>query len=159
MNLPIEAHGVCTQDEHGVLAVKYSKFLPSTEKTNSFHIDANSNEIIVHLVEDEAIQDIPTAWLKLYLLSLRYFKPNELNFDNIFSVLPNLAWTNNGPMRAENLSDLNLNEDLKIFALDKFPPMADYVIPKGVRIADASRVRLGAYLGEGTTIMHEGLRA
>jgi len=59
-------------------------------------------------------------------------------------------------MRVENLSDLNLNEDLKIFALDKFPPMADYVIPKGVRIADASRVRLGAYLGEGTTIMHEG---
>ncbi len=156
MNLPIEAHGVCTQDEHGVLAVRYSKFLPSTEKTNSFHMDANSNEIVVHLVEDEAIQDIPTAWLKLYLLSLRYFKPNELNFDNIFSVLPNLAWTNNGPMRAENLSDLNLNEDLKIFALDKFPPMADYVIPKGVRIADASRVRLGAYLGEGTTIMHEG---
>ena len=69
-----------------------------------------------HLFEDEAIQDIPTAWLKLYLLSLRYFKPNKLNFDNIFSVLPNLAWTNNGPMRAENLSDLNLNEDLKIFA-------------------------------------------
>ena len=119
-------------------------------------MDANSNEIVVHLVEDEAIQDIPTAWLKLYLLSLRYFKPNKLNFDNIFSVLPNLAWTNNGPMRAENLSDLNLNEDLKIFALDKFPPMTDYVVPKGVRIADASRVRLGAYLGEGTTIMHEG---
>ena len=60
------------------------------------------------------------------------------------------------PDESENLSDLNLNEDLKIFALDKFPPMADYVIPKGVRIADASRVRLGAYLGEGTTIMHEG---
>ena len=80
MNLPIEAHGVCTQDEHGVLAVRYSKFLPSTEKTNSFHMDANSNEIVVHLVEDEAIEDIPTAWLKLYLLSLRYFKPNELNF-------------------------------------------------------------------------------
>ena len=156
MKLPIEAHGVCTQDEQGVLAVRYSKFNPSNEKTNSFQIDSSSNQIVVHLVEDEAIQDVPTAWLKLYLLSLRHFKPNELNFDNIFSVLPNLAWTNNGPMRVDNLSDLNLNEDLKIFALDKFPPMTDYVIPKGVRIADATRVRLGAYLGEGTTIMHEG---
>ena len=58
MNLPIEAHGVCTQDEHGVLAVRYLKFLPSTEKTNSFHMNVNSNEIVVHLVEDKAIQDI-----------------------------------------------------------------------------------------------------
>ena len=72
MNLPIEAHGVCTQDEQGLLAVRYLKFLPSTKKTNSFHIDANSNEIIVHLVEDEAIQNIPTAWLKLYLVSYNY---------------------------------------------------------------------------------------
>ena len=105
MNLPIEAHGVCTQDEHGVLAVRYSKFNSSNEKTNSFQIDTNTNEIVVHLVEDEAIQDIPTAWLKLYLLSLRYFKPNELNFENIFSVLPNLAWTNNCLLYTSDAAD------------------------------------------------------
>ena len=94
--------------------------------------------------------------MKLHLLSLRYFKPNELNLDNIFSVLPNLAWTNKGPIRPEKLKGPLIDESLQIHALDKFPPMTNFVIPDEVRIADASRVRLGAYLGKGTTIMHEG---
>ena len=115
-----------------------------------------SFEQVKHIIKDKAIEDIPTAWLKLYLLSLRYFKPNELNLDNIFSVLPNLAWTNKGPIRPEKLKGSLSDESLQIYALDKFPPMTNFVMPDEVRIADTSRVRLGAYLGKGTTIMHEG---
>lgn len=159
MKLPIEAHGVVQQDENGLLSVRYTKFQTSTADANKFSLDnkgTKSTKIITHLVEDKPIEDIPTAWLKLYLLSLRFFKPNELNFENIFSVLPNIAWTNKGPLRAEALESIIADEDFKLCAIDKFPPMTDYIVPKGVRIADSSRVRLGAYLGEGTTIMHEG---
>tara|TARA_A200000113_G_scaffold223072_1_gene237899 strand:- start:37 stop:918 length:882 start_codon:yes stop_codon:yes gene_type:complete len=159
MKLPIEAHGIVKQDEHGLLSVRYTKFEASAENKNCFRLDdksLGSTKIITHLVKDEPIEDIPTAWLKLYLLSLRFFKPNELNFDNVFSVLPNVAWTNNGPIRAEAFENIVTDENLRLYAVDKFPPMTDYIVPKGVRIADASRVRLGAYLGEGTTIMHEG---
>ena len=159
MKLPIEAHGIAQQDESGLLSIRYTKFQTSTAAANEFSLDdkgAKSTKIITHLVEDKPIEDIPTAWLKLYLLSLRFFKPNELSFENIFSVLPNIAWTNKGPLRAEGLESIIADEDFKLYAIDKFPPMTDYVVPKGVRIADSSRVRLGAYLGEGTTIMHEG---
>jgi 2,3,4,5-tetrahydropyridine-2-carboxylate N-succinyltransferase len=159
VKLPIEAHGVVQQDENGLLSVRYTKFQTSTADANKFSLDdkgTKSTKIITHLVEDKPIEDIPTAWLKLYLLSLRFFKPNELNFENIFSVLPNIAWTNKGPLRAEALESIIADEDFKLCAIDKFPPMTDYIVPKGVRIADSSRVRLGAYLGEGTTIMHEG---
>ena len=77
--------------------------------------------------------------------------------DNIFNVIETIAWTNQGPMRPEVAEKLvDGTSSLKIFSLDKFPPMADYIIPSHVRIADTSRVRLGAYLGKGTTIMHEG---
>ena len=159
MKLPIEAHGIVQQDESGLLSIRYTKFQTSTAAANEFSLDdkgGKSTKIITHLVEDKPIEDIPTAWLKLYLLSLRFFKPNELSFENIFSVLPNIAWTNKGPLRAEGLESIIADEDFKLYAIDKFPPMTDYVVPKGVRIADSSRVRLGAYLGEGTTIMHEG---
>ena len=159
MKLPIEAHGIAQQDESGLLSIRYTKFQTSTAAANEFSLDdkgAKSTKIITHLVEDKPIEDVPTAWLKLYLLSLRFFKPNELSFENIFSVLPNIAWTSKGPLRAEGLESIIADEDFKLYAIDKFPPMTDYVVPKGVRIADSSRVRLGAYLGEGTTIMHEG---
>tara|TARA_B100001057_G_scaffold445430_1_gene483101 strand:- start:2775 stop:3656 length:882 start_codon:yes stop_codon:yes gene_type:complete len=159
VKLPIEAHGIAQQDESGLLSIRYTKFQTSTAAANEFSLDdkgAKSTKIITHLVEDKPIEDVPTAWLKLYLLSLRFFKPNELSFENIFSVLPNIAWTNKGPLRAEGLESIIADEDFKLYAIDKFPPMTDYVVPKGVRIADSSRVRLGAYLGEGTTIMHEG---
>ena len=154
MKLPIEAKGIPNLDEKGLLSIRYQSFKQSNNATNEFVLDEKS--ITTHLVTDEAIEDIPTAWLKLYLLSLRYFKPNELNLDNIFSVLPNLAWTNKGPIRPEKLKGPLIDESLQIHALDKFPPMTNFVIPDEVRIADTSRVRLGAYLGKGTTIMHEG---
>mgnify|MGYP001382376890 FL=1 len=159
MKLPIEAHGIAQQDESGLLSIRYTKFQTSTAAANEFSLDdkgAKSTKIITHLVEDKPIEDVPTAWLKLYLLSLCFFKPNELSFENIFSVLPNIAWTNKGPLRAEGLESIIADEDFKLYAIDKFPPMTDYIVPKGIRIADSSRVRLGAYLGEGTTIMHEG---
>ena len=154
MKLPIEAKGIANLDEKGLLSIRYQSFKQSNNATNEFVLDKQS--ITTHLVKDEALEDIPTAWLKLHLLSLRYFKPNELNLDNIFSVLPNLAWTNKGPIRPEKLKGPLIDESLQIHALDKFPPMTNFVIPDEVRIADTSRVRLGAYLGKGTTIMHEG---
>ena len=154
MKLPIEAKGIPNLDEKGLLSIRYQSFKQSNNATNEFVLDEKS--ITTHLVKDEALKDIPTAWLKLHLLSLRYFKPNELNLDNIFSVLPNLAWTNKGPIRPEKLEGAFSNKNLKIYALDKFPPMTDFVVPDEVRIADTSRERLGANLGKGTTIMHEG---
>ena len=154
MKLPIEAKGIANLDEKGLLSIRYQSFKQSNNATNEFVLDKKS--ITTHLIKDEALEDIPTAWLKLHLLSLRYFKPNELNLDNIFSVLPNLAWTNKGPIRPEKLKGPLIDESLQIHVLDKFPPMTNFVIPDEVRIADTSRVRLGAYLGKGTTIMHEG---
>ena len=154
MKLPIEAKGIPNLDENGLLSIRYQTFNHSSNKENQVILE--KDVITTHLINDEPIKDIATAWLKLYLLSLRHFKPNELNLDNIFSVLPNLAWTNEGPIRPEKLEGAFSNKNLKIYALDKFPPMTDFVVPDEVRIADTSRVRLGAYLGKGTTIMHEG---
>ena len=154
MKLPVKAEGIAIYDDKGLLSIKYSSFSESNNKENEYILEGNV--VTTHLVKDEPISDIPTAWLKLYLVSLRHFKPNELNFDDIFSVLPNLAWTDKGPKRIEELEGLSENKNYKIYAIDKFPPMTDFVVPEGVRIADCSRVRLGAYLGKGTTIMHEG---
>ncbi len=155
MKLPIKGSGKVISDDKGILSIHYSNFSESKGNKNSFKIEGEN--IITELVEDTPIEDIPTAFLKLHLISHRYFKPNALNMNNIFNVLETIAWTNQGPMRpevAEKLVDGTSN--LKIFSLDKFPPMTDYIIPSNVRIADTSRVRLGAYLGKGTTIMHEG---
>jgi len=155
MKLPIKGSGKVISDDKGILSIHYSNFSESKGNKNSFKIEGEN--IITELVEDTPIEDIPTAFLKLHLISHRYFKPNALNMNNIFNVLETIAWTNQGPMRpevAEKLVDGTSN--LKIFSLDKFPPMTDYIIPSNIRIADTSRVRLGAYLGKGTTIMHEG---
>jgi len=119
---------------------------------------------IIHKIEkDEPIQDIKDAYLKLYLLSQKWVKPNTINLDNIFVVLPNVAWTNHGPMHPDELTYPDLFTEVRekfdylyVRSLDKFPCLTDYVIPPEVRIADTSRVRLGAYLSEGTTVMHEG---
>lgn len=119
----------------------------------------NLKKTIIHKLEkDEPIKDVKDAYLKLYLLSELWCLPNSLNLEGIFAALPNVAWTNHGPMHPETVEEAryNSNEFIHINSLDKFPCLTDYVIPKGVRIADASRVRLGAYLSEGTTVMHEG---
>ena len=154
MKLPIKAEGVALHDEKGFLSINYHSFSESNNQTNGHSLEGDV--VTTHLIKDEPISDIPTAWLKLYLLSLRHFQPNQLNLDNIFSVLPNLAWTDKGPKRIEFLKSISDLNNYRVYSIDKFPPMTDYVVPEGVRIADCSRVRLGAYLGKGTTIMHEG---
>jgi 2,3,4,5-tetrahydropyridine-2-carboxylate N-succinyltransferase len=103
----------------------------------------------------------PDAYLRLHLLSHRLVKPHDVSVEGIFGALPNVAWTSIGPVDPANLVQVQLRAradglPLQVFALDKFPRMTDYVAPTGVRVADADRVRLGAYLAEGTTVMHEG---
>jgi 2,3,4,5-tetrahydropyridine-2-carboxylate N-succinyltransferase len=113
------------------------------------------------LETDEAIQSTAEAYFKLQLLSHRLSLPNTLNLDGIFAKLPNVAWTSAGAIDVDEveaalIAARRAGRQLTVHSLDKFPRMTDYVIPTGVRIADASRIRLGAYLGEGTTVMHEG---
>ena len=117
----------------------------------------NQKIVMECMEEDIEVSNICDAYIKLYLLSLRISKPNSINLDGIFAALPNVAWTNLGPVDPKDI-DLFRSKygEFSVRSVDKFPPMSDYVIPSGVRIADSSRVRLGAYLSEGTTIMHEG---
>lgn len=105
--------------------------------------------------------DSADAYLRLHMLSRREVKPNEINIDGIFGHLANVAWTSAGPCSPEQVDALRAaagaaGHHVQVVGLDKFPRMTDYVIPSGVRIADADRVRMGAYLAEGTTVMHEG---
>ena len=113
------------------------------------------------LEHDAPIQSTVEAYFKLQLLSHRLALPNTLNLDGIFAQLPNVAWTSDGAIdvsefEAALIAARRAGRQLTVHSLDKFPRMTDYVIPSGVRIADAARIRLGAYLGEGTTVMHEG---
>jgi 2,3,4,5-tetrahydropyridine-2-carboxylate N-succinyltransferase len=118
--------------------------------------------IVVTLLEsDDKPASVPEVYLKLHLLSHRLVKPHSLNLDGMFGALPNVAWTSRGAIAiadlpAEQLAARLRGETLEVNSVDKFPKMTDYVVPAGVRIADTARVRLGAYIGEGTTIMHEG---
>ncbi|WP_460799277.1 2,3,4,5-tetrahydropyridine-2,6-dicarboxylate N-succinyltransferase [Microbacterium sp. GXF0217] len=108
---------------------------------------------------DEAPASTADAYLRLHALSHLLVQPNDLNLDGIFGHLPNNAWTSAGPMLpadAARLRPLLLRNGIQVQGLDKFPRLTDYVLPEGVRIADASRVRLGAHMSPGTTVMHEG---
>ena len=104
--------------------------------------------------------DAADAYLRLHALSHRLVKPNELNLDGIFGKLENVVWTSRGACSPENFeltrARLQAQGTLSVFGVDKFPRMTDFVMPSGVRIADADRVRMGAYLSPGTTVMHEG---
>lgn len=117
--------------------------------------------VVVALREDLPVRNVPEAYLKLQLLSHRLRRPHEQNLDGLFAVLPNVAWTSEGAIAVSDLPARRLaarhgGRAITVHAVDKFPRMVDYVIPSGVRIADGARVRLGAWLGEGTTVMHEG---
>ena len=160
MKLPIKASGQALMDSEGFLQIYFSKegLSKSMEKNNSFTFDEVpdknkeekwSTNLEVHFIQDAPLEDIPTAYLKLHLLSCRIYKPNELNLENIFEVLPNLMWI-------EGIAHRIKDGFRMIDSIDKFPRMTDHVMPENVRIADTSRVRLGAYLGAGTTVMHEG---
>jgi len=122
-----------------------------------------SREVL--LVEIADLQAAPTTtedvWLRLHLLSSRLVVPHSINLDGIFGLLTNVVWTSAGACAVEGFemtrARLRANgRHLTVFGVDKFPRMVDYVLPTGVRIADADRVRLGAHLAEGTTVMHEG---
>ena len=110
---------------------------------------------------DAAPASVSDAYLRLHLLSHRLVKPHGLSLDGIFGILPNVAWTSAGPCSLSTFNEVAPRlraklGHLTIFSVDKFPRMVDYVVPEGVRIADADRVRLGAHLASGTTVMHEG---
>ena len=105
--------------------------------------------------------DPADAYLRLHLLSHRIYKPHDISVEGIFGVLNNVVWTTEGPCDVDDFVSVKrrliaAGRPPAVTSLDKFPRMIDYVIPSGVRIADGDRVRLGAYLGEGTTVMHEG---
>ena len=109
---------------------------------------------------DDPPADVPDAYLRLHLLSHRLVRPNELNLDGIFGVLTNVVWTSRGPCAVDGFeltrARLLAHGPVTVLGVDKFPRMTDYVVPAGVRIGDADRVRLGAHLASGTTVMHEG---
>ncbi|WP_121867068.1 2,3,4,5-tetrahydropyridine-2,6-dicarboxylate N-succinyltransferase [Glutamicibacter nicotianae] len=109
---------------------------------------------------DVAPADTADVWLRLHLLSHRLIQPNSINLDGIFGHLANVVWTNFGPCQVEGFETTRLKLRARgavtVYGVDKFPRMVDYVVPAGVRIADAGRVRLGAHLASGTTVMHEG---
>ena len=148
----------------GGIEPEFAAQLNSKTDTNVVHpalLEMDRPLTTVKLDADEAISSTPEAYLKLHLLSHRLTLPNSLNLDGIFAHLPNLAWTNKGACDLGELTESRINarlkgEHLEVMSVDKFPKMVNYVMPSGVRIADASRIRLGAYLGEGTTVMHEG---
>ena len=134
---------------------------PSKAQLLNLLAEADAPLTAIMLDADDAIESTAEAYLKLHLLSHRLALPNTLNLDGIFTHLPNVAWTDRGPLDPNELVTAQLKarvsgRHLEVLAVDKFPRMANYVVPSGVRIADTSRIRLGAYLGDGTTVMHEG---
>tara|TARA_R110002110_G_scaffold2830_1_gene14098 strand:- start:27631 stop:28662 length:1032 start_codon:yes stop_codon:yes gene_type:complete len=117
--------------------------------------------VLCILEKDLTPESVPEVYLKLHLLSHRLVEPHGVNLDGMFGLLPNVAWTSAGAIALSDLPQRQLEarlagRALSIDSVDKFPKMTDYVVPSGIRIADTARVRLGAYIGEGTTIMHEG---
>ena len=117
--------------------------------------------VLCVLESDDAPATTAEVYLKLSLLSNRLAKPHTLNLTGMFGLLPNVAWTNEGAVALEDLPARQLaariaGRVLDVQSVDKFPKMANYAVPAGIRIGDASRIRLGAHVGEGTTVMHEG---
>jgi 2,3,4,5-tetrahydropyridine-2-carboxylate N-succinyltransferase len=117
--------------------------------------------VLVVLATDEKPQSVAEGFLKLQLISNRLVQPHGTVLDGIFGLLHNIAWTNQGAIDLPELAERQIEarlagQTLTVDCVDKFPKMVDYVVPTGVRIADTSRVRLGAHVGEGTTVMHEG---
>lgn len=116
---------------------------------------------LVEIDLDTPPSDVPDVYLRLHLLSARLCRPRTIDLTGVFSILPNVAWTNFGPAAVDDFETTRLalrsaRGPVTVFGVDKFPRMTDYVVPSGIRIADSDRVRLGAHLASGTTVMHEG---
>ena len=166
--MKIQSKGIANKSAKGEMLDVFFSYIEFEDKQiiNNIPDLKNSYQEIIeinwsHKDLDREIESVSDAYLKLHLLSNKLVLPNSINLDGLFSNLPNIVWTNQGSISIEeienklNESKINKN-DLYIRSMDKFPCLTDYIIPKNVRIADARRVRLGAYLSEGTTIMHEG---
>ena len=166
--------GVATQTESGQTldCHFYSLGLgskPANKQVETLNLQQDSDlirkvkKIAVDISIDLSVapKDVADVYLRLHLLSHRLVKPHSINLDNIFTLLPNVVWTSVGACEINSFDQVRLalqNKygNLTVYSVDKFPRMIDYVIPEGVRIADGDRVRLGAYLSAGTTVMHEG---
>lgn len=166
--------GVATQTESGQTLDCHFHSLglgskPANKQGETLNLQQDSDlirkvkKIAVDISIDLSVapKDVADVYLRLHLLSHRLVKPHTINLDNIFTLLPNVVWTSVGACEVNSFDQVRLalqNKygNLTVYSVDKFPRMIDYVIPEGVRIADGDRVRLGAYLSAGTTVMHEG---
>ena len=166
--MKIQCKGIANKSAKGEILDVYFPCIEYGEKriSSELQISNNLNQELIEINWNEEdlgkpIENVEGAYLKLQLLSNKFVLPNSININGLFSNIPNVVWTNQGPISIEEIdkklheSKLN-NNDLHIKSVDKFPCLTDYIVPRKVRIADTSRVRLGAYLSEGTTIMHEG---
>jgi 2,3,4,5-tetrahydropyridine-2-carboxylate N-succinyltransferase len=125
-------------------------------------LKASTQPVVLCVLSDDAAPQNPAeVYLKLQLISHRLVQPHGTKLDGMFGLLINTAWTSEGPIDVRELADRQLSarmegRTIEVFSVDKFPKMANFVVPSGVRIGDTARIRLGAHLGEGTTVMHEG---
>ena len=172
MSQPAWGVGVATLDANGAtLDVRFRALglgeMPATTPSVELSVDGDRERGVVFapvaltIDADAAPASSADAYLRLHLFSHRLVKPRTINLDGIFGHLQNVAWTSRGPVAVDAIESVTWNfarqgQQLTVHGVDKFPRMTDYVVPSGVRIADASRVRLGAYLSSGTTVMHEG---
>ncbi|MEY4996241.1 MAG: tetrahydrodipicolinate N-succinyltransferase [Actinomycetota bacterium] len=172
MSQPAWGVGVATLDANGAtLDVRFRALglgeLPTNTPSVELSVDGDRERGVVFtpvslsIDADNAPSSSADAYLRLHLFSHRLVKPRTINLDGIFGHLQNVAWTSRGPVAVDAIESVTWNfarqgQQLTVHGVDKFPRMTDYVVPSGVRIADASRVRLGAYLSSGTTVMHEG---
>jgi len=166
------ALGLATYDGDSLLEAWYPAPVLGTTPADVPNLEAGADSDAVRgttvrsiatVIED--LQASPTdaadAYLRLHLLSHRLVRPHSINLDGIFGILPLVAWTSSGPVPIDRLTETRLHlrrkgQHLTVHGVDRFPRMVDYVVPSGVRIADADRVRLGAHLAPGTVVMHEG---
>jgi 2,3,4,5-tetrahydropyridine-2-carboxylate N-succinyltransferase len=170
LDQPAWGYGIATVSDDQVLDIWYPHLglkSPTPRKASPKVAEPALPGLRVEQVETriaslaEPPADTADAWLRLHLLSHRLIRPHQANLDGVFGLLTNVAWTSAGPCPPERVDELRLIEraagrHLAVYGVDKFPRMTDYVVPTGVRIGDADRVRLGAYLAPGTTVMHKG---
>ena len=146
----------------GQISALSESITDSDQKSLLRQLERSTRPVVLTILDsDAALQSTPETYLKLHLLSHRFVLPNEQNLEGIYALLPNVAWTEQGAVDINDLEALQIEARLagrilEVSAIDKFPKMTNYVVPTGVRIAHSARVRLGAYVGEGTTVMHEG---
>lgn len=151
-----------TSEELISLSVAFNEAGESAQGYIASQLTKSKQPVVLSVfAENTPPTSVPGAYLKLHLLSHRLVKPHETDLSGIFGTLPNVAWTNRGAIDLDELPQAQLQaridgETLTVECVDKFPKMTNYVVPTGVRIAHTARVRLGAHIGEGTTVMHEG---